>query len=433
MREYEILIDALGHKKKLDFNSHYKNFANERAIPLNIFIEKSLWENLEEHEAINILIQAKKWQPLMWILEKDSGWQLDKNDEDKVFNYLAAEPNFHKVGWGVSQIVKERIKNRAMNNQSQKLQSKPLKLKEDFEPRISKKSMDEIQKHFRFNVKEFLSMDTPLSRWCRDCLVNFRRTSDRVEFLKSRLPREKILKDMMFKYKKPIQWTEKAISKVKEKATKLPGKPLKLGEHKMSLRDFLDDKEEEQLDKELKEDVFGVIGSALGYTIGAAALAFGGMLLIIAGKKYVLKMKDLWQKIFSRKKKPNVESKSAEQVMREIEADAKVKSEKAKIEAKKRTYEDKLHEVYLAIESKDFNAAKEAFYQVDRNLQNSPDVHKAIIFEVTKVLKEPPLYVKSPGNTSYQAIKKLINIRVARAAASAVQQSLVSASGGETE
>jgi len=335
MTEYEFLVDALGHKKKLDFNSHYKNFANDRAIPLNIFIEKSLWENLDEHEAVNILIQAKKWQPLMWILEKDSGWQLDKNDEDKVFNYLAAEPNFHKVGWGVSQIVKERIKNRAMKNQSQKLQNKPLKLE----------------------------------------------------------------------------------GKVK---------------HMNDLRDFLDDKEEELLDKELKEDVFGVIGSALGYTIGAAALAFGGTLLIIAGKKYVLKMKDLWQKIFNRKKKPNVESKSAEQVIHEIENDAKVKSEKAKIEAKKRAYEDKLHEVYLAIESKDFNKAKEAFYQVDRNLQNSPDVHKAIIFEVTKVLKEPPLYVKSPGNTSYQAIKKLLNIRVARAAASAVQQSLVSASGGET-
>ena len=199
-----------------------------------------------------------------------------------------------------------------------------------------------------------------------------------------------------------------------------------LKENKMNnLRDYLDDKENEEFDNQLDENVFGTIGSILGYTITGALLAFGGTLLVIGGKKYVLKMRDLWKSILGkRKQEPGKEAETPEQIMHEIETDAKVKAERLKIEEKKRAFEDKLTGVYSAIEERDFDKAKQEFYSVDRNLQNNPDVHKAIIMEITKVLKEPPLYVKSPGNNSYQAIKKIINIRVARASAKATEMAL---------
>ena len=224
---------------------------------------------------------------------------------------------------------------------------------------------------------------------------------------------------------------------MKNQSQKFPNKPLKLKEskvnveeHKMDLRDYLDDKEEQKIEEELNENAFAAIGSILGYTLTAGILAFGGTLLVLGGKKYYGKMKELWLRIIGKRKKPE-EEKSVEQAMKEIETSAQVKAEKAKIEAKKRTYEEQLHEVYLAIEERNFDAAKTAFYQVDRKIQDNPDVHKAIIFEVTKVLKEPPLYIKSPGNNSYQAIKKIINIRVARSAAKATEMALANAAGAE--
>jgi hypothetical protein len=226
-------------------------------------------------------------------------------------------------------------------------------------------------------------------------------------------------------------------ARMKGEAQKLPGKPLKLGEskviskeNKMSLRNYLEDKDEALFEEELNEDVMGAISSVLGYTIAGAAIAFGGTLLVLGGKKYVLKLKELWQKILgNRKPKEDSREPTPDEVMRDIETDAKVKAEKIKIEEKKRAFEEQLHEVYIAIEARDFDKAKQEFLAVDRNLQNSPDVHKAIIMEITKTLKEPPLYVKSPGNNSYQAIKRVINIRVARASAKATELALVSAAG----
>ena len=193
----------------------------------------------------------------------------------------------------------------------------------------------------------------------------------------------------------------------------------------MDLREYLEEKDEKQFEEELNENILAAIGTALGYTIVGAALAFGGTLLVLGGKKYVLKMRDLWMKIFG--KKPREERKAPDEVMKQIETDAKVKAEKIKIEEKKRAFEDRLGEVYSAIDAKDFDVAREEFYKLDKTLQNNPDVHKAIIYEITKVMKEPPLYVKSPGSECYQMIKKVLNIRVARASAAAAEQALVNA------
>jgi len=190
----------------------------------------------------------------------------------------------------------------------------------------------------------------------------------------------------------------------------------------MEFREFVEDKENQNFDKDLLEEgVLSVIGTILGYTLVGGILAFGGTLLIMGGKAYVLKMRDLWGKIIGKA------GKKAEprNVMQAIETNSQVKAEKAKIEEKHRSYEDSLKEVYEEIDRRDFEAAKQAYYRLSRTLQANPDIHKAIITEITKALKEPPLYIKSPGNSTYQAIKKVLNIRVARAAAQAVEMALM--------
>lgn len=187
-------------------------------------------------------------------------------------------------------------------------------------------------------------------------------------------------------------------------------------------REFFEDKESQNFDKEmLEEGVLSVIGTVLGYTLATGILAFGGTLLIMGGKAYVLKMRDLWKKIIGRAGK----KADPQDVMQAIETNGQVKAEKVKLEEKHRSYKDNLKEVYDEIDKRDFEEAKQAYYRLGRNLQASPDVHKAIITEITKALKEPPLYIKSPGNPTYQAIKKVLNIRVARAAAQAVEMALM--------
>jgi hypothetical protein len=187
-------------------------------------------------------------------------------------------------------------------------------------------------------------------------------------------------------------------------------------------REFFEEKENQNFDKEmLEEGVLSVIFTLLGYGIVGGVLAFGGTLLIMGGKAYVMKMGDLWRKIIGKTGK----KVDPQTVMQAIETNGQVKAEKVKLEEKHRTYEEQLKEVYDGIDKRDFEEAKQAYYRLPRTLQSNPDVHKAIITEITKALKEPPLYIKSPGNPTYQAIKRVLNIRVARAAAQAVEMALM--------
>jgi hypothetical protein len=204
------------------------------------------------------------------------------------------------------------------------------------------------------------------------------------------------------------------------------------GKKMTEFREYFEEKENQNFDKEiLEEGALSVIGTILGYTVAGGLLAFGGTLAIMGGKAAILKLRDLWRKILNKSgtKKEIVPL----DIMHSIETNGQVKAEKVKVEEKHRTYEDNLKEVYEAIEKRDFEAAKQAYYRLGRNMQASPDVYKAIIVEITKTLKEPPLYIKSPGNATYQAIKKVLNIRVARAAAEAVEMALMNGVSEETE
>jgi len=173
----------------------------------------------------------------------------------------------------------------------------------------------------------------------------------------------------------------------------------------------------EDIDEDLNEDATAVLGQALGYSATGLFIAFGGTLLAYGGVKAIETLVRLWKRIIRTAK--NI--KNPYEINRELKSDDLVKRETVKLQQAQRKYEDNLKRVYDAIEKKDWELAREEFLSISKTLQNLPDINKAVIGEIVKVTKEPPLYIKSPGNVSYQAIKKVLNIKVARAAATATE------------
>ena len=187
------------------------------------------------------------------------------------------------------------------------------------------------------------------------------------------------------------------------------------------------DKQYERKPKKMNEDIATTIGLVTGaivfYTSLAAAVAWGTSLAITSygiGLTRVAKsIKNMWKKLgkefteeeVTKKAKKMVESKEAQKTIEKID----------KIEDK---YYDELRDIYRDIEEKNWDEAAEDFKELPSNLQSNLDILKAIINKISAVNEEPPLYINSPGNTTYQAIKKIIGIKVARSAAEAVRKAI---------
>lgn len=187
-------------------------------------------------------------------------------------------------------------------------------------------------------------------------------------------------------------------------------------------RDFLNDKEERQVEKEINEDAVTLIGSLLGYGTLMFILAFGGTLVVAGGVKAVSFLRKWWSKIIKEVKGEKI--KDPQKMSKDMRLDPMIRQEQGKIENIDKKYEEDLKKVNIAIMNKDWKQAKEEFDELDARLKNLPDVRKVIITEVVKSTKEPPLYVQSPGNISYRAIKTILSIRIARAAAEATKMSI---------
>lgn len=192
-----------------------------------------------------------------------------------------------------------------------------------------------------------------------------------------------------------------------------------------NFKDYIIDKEEKQYD-DINEDIILAALTILGITSITALLALGGSFVVYGYTKFmssvVNKIVITWRKIFKSFK--GLGKKEAIDVVRGITQDPKVKIKKKEIDLKTTGYEDELEDVVPEIREKNFNNARVAFRELPKTIKNNPDIRKIIIAEVSKVLKEPPLYVSSPGNESYRMIKKIIDIGTARAAAEATRLSL---------
>jgi hypothetical protein len=189
-------------------------------------------------------------------------------------------------------------------------------------------------------------------------------------------------------------------------------------------KDYLIEEEEKQIELELKEDVPQTVANILGFATGGIAIAFGASLLTLGGLTAIKGLKFLWQKI----KKTAKDILKPKEIITKAKTDPQVKKIKEEIKETKKKFEDELKHVYIAIGQKDFDTASEEYNNLSSTFQNNPDVIKSIVAEITRVIEQPPIYIQSPGNQTYQAIKKVLNIRIARAAAMATEMAIKSSS-----
>jgi len=187
----------------------------------------------------------------------------------------------------------------------------------------------------------------------------------------------------------------------------------------------LDEKkfEEEELDEGIGATTVGLI---LGIPTLAALLVWGGSIIVKGYSRLLssaaVRIRKSWRMI-----KKAFGKRSEEDILDAIDKnikDPKVKLELSKSEKNIKRFEQELDSVYEAIENKDFKIAKEEYDKLDKTIKNNPDVIRAVIDYIVKEMKEQPLHLGPTGNETYKAIKKVINIRVAAAAAAASKMAL---------
>ena len=179
-------------------------------------------------------------------------------------------------------------------------------------------------------------------------------------------------------------------------------------------------------ERNLDESVLGTIALVAGTALaGITALAWLGTgiswVLTAWGKnsiKAFRKTKELWKSLGKEISDERIKDK-----LDKLSNSPEAKKQLQKMEKAEEKYSEELSEVYKAIENKDWNLAAEKFNELSY-LKNNPDVVKAIINKISEVNEEPPLYINSPGNSTYQAIKKIINIKTAKASAEATKKAL---------
>ena len=201
-----------------------------------------------------------------------------------------------------------------------------------------------------------------------------------------------------------------------------------------NLKEYLNEAEEIKIDN-LNEDAVMVALATLAFPTVAALTAWGGSLLIYGYSKIFAtltnKVINNWKGIINNIR--SIGRKDVVDTMRSVKHDPAVKKQIVKTEKAKGLYEEELKDVILAIEGKNWNLAKVELLKQDKSISDNPEVQKIIISEIVKMLKQPPIYIASPGNPAYQAIKKVLNIRVARAAAAATKAGLENKLGIEED
>jgi alanyl-tRNA synthetase len=181
-----------------------------------------------------------------------------------------------------------------------------------------------------------------------------------------------------------------------------------------TFREYYEDKEHEKLEEDIASAA--VIGLfALPATLAAAwgaswiTYRYGKMT-----KALVQRVVKTWSQIKQLFKKNDEEVETAvDKTVEKVSQDPKVRQAVREVEKLKDKYADNLQELYKAIEDKDQDAAKEAYQKLESKYQNNPEVRTALVDKIMEVYRQPPIYVSSPGNETYQMIKKVLGQKTA--------------------
>lgn len=181
--------------------------------------------------------------------------------------------------------------------------------------------------------------------------------------------------------------------------------------------EFYEDKEHEQ---PLEEEVFtSIITGMIGVPL-ALALAWSASWVT---KKYIGFTRKLFLGIVNnikavgdvfRKDKKEAKEK-VEKTINTIEKKPEVKKASREVEKIHDKYSKELDTIYSAIDDKEIEKARKIFFDMPENKRENPEVKLAITQHILEVYEEPPIYVVSPGNDTFQAIKKILGQKIARA------------------
>lgn len=181
-----------------------------------------------------------------------------------------------------------------------------------------------------------------------------------------------------------------------------------------TFREYYEDKEHEQINEELTT---AIIAGLFGLPAGLTVLGWGASIIYKYARmntKKFSKMAKTWRdfKDLFRSKNPEKKIKKTAENMR---SSPEVKKAERQVDKLREKYAEPLKEIYEAIENKNPEEAKELVQRLEDKYKNNPEVKTALIDKILEVYKEPPIYIKSPGNDTYAAINKIVGKKEAEA------------------
>lgn len=180
-----------------------------------------------------------------------------------------------------------------------------------------------------------------------------------------------------------------------------------------TLREFVEEKECDEIFSE--GFITDTIGHMLGFAGTGVAYAWMVSLILKGGKKAVESIK---------RTLGSEDKKKFEEAYKEVKKSPAVKEQDIKQREVKNKYEDELENVIRAIDKNDVETAAEEFKKLDSQLQNSVEAKRVIIDACSRnfgyVISGNP----TPGTPTFKAIRNIMGLPVAKAAAKTFENSI---------
>lgn len=198
---------------------------------------------------------------------------------------------------------------------------------------------------------------------------------------------------------------------------------------------LFENNKEEKLDEGFAEILTSIGIGTGGFALGTllAGLAVYGAVFIVYGyskaqSKIIISITKLWRSLKSlisgTKDFINDNETDVKDVIKDAQRDPKVIKALDRMDIVKQKYLEDLNDVIDSVSRKQWKEAKKRLLEKDDTIKNNPVVKNIIIGEIVKVTGEPVMFVASPGNESFRAVKDIFDLKTAKFASDATVEFL---------
>lgn len=180
-----------------------------------------------------------------------------------------------------------------------------------------------------------------------------------------------------------------------------------------TLREYVEEKECDEVFSE--GFVTDTIGHMLGFAGTGVAYAWMASLILRGGVKAVEAIKRTLK---------GEDKEKFDKVYKEVKKSPAVKEQAIKQKEVKSKYEDELENVLIAINKNDAEKAAEEFKKLDGQLQNSVEAKRVIIDACSRNFGPVISGTPTPGTPTFKAIRTIMGLPVAKAAAKTFEDSV---------